>query len=126
MPKVTLTTETGENLRGSLGPLKGPPMFPAALGKVLHAGSFYVGTIHTPRGDLLAVYTIEAAANEADIEIRKCHAAWMKARGAKPEDIEGFASNQDGTTLYRFRSDYRGGGPEVACRAEEIEMARET
>ena len=104
MPNVTLTAETGETFSGSLGPLVRPPQIPPALAKVLHAGSHYVGTIRSPRGDLLAVYSIETAANEEDPAIRGSHAAWMKARGSKPGDVQGFASDQQGTFVYRFRS----------------------
>jgi hypothetical protein len=103
MPTVTVTTETGETFNGLLGPLVGPPVIPQNLAKLLSAGSHYVGTIHAPQGDLLAVYTIETAADEADIEIRKSHAAWMKARETQLGDIQGFAVDQQ-CNIYRFRS----------------------
>ncbi len=70
--------------------------------KIIRAELFHLGSIRTSNGDLLAIYTIESLAKEEDFESRKCHYAWMKARGVKPGDIKGCASNLQGTELYQF------------------------
>ena len=105
MIKVTLNSEMGESLSGSLRTHKGSPTIPLALAKIIRAGLFQVGSIRTSIGDLLAVYTVEAPGKDEDFETRKAHFAWMKARGAKPGDIEGCATDEQGARLYRFHSD---------------------
>lgn len=105
MIRVTLNSETGETLSGSLRTLKGPPAIPRAIEKIARSGFVHIGSIRTSLGDLFAVYTVETPGKEEDFETRKAHFAWMKARGAKPGDIQGCATDEQGAHLYRFHSD---------------------
>jgi hypothetical protein len=105
MIRVTLNSENGESLSGSLRTLKGPPAIPHTLNRIIRSGFVHVGCIRTSIGDLFAVYTIEAPGKDEDFETRKAHYAWMRARGAKPGDIQGCATDEQGTHLYRFHSE---------------------
>ena len=92
---------------GSLRPL--PPnadnTMPPALAKLMTAGpTYFLGSFKTPRGDLLAFYSVETAASEQDPALRQQHANWMKRCGTKPGHIQGYASDPKGVTLFRLES----------------------